>query len=148
VNQRRSAQHEMEQSVIRLFARRFRGYDNFTAFYGRGAAVANGSPAANRNESAPAARPMPHPKTPEPELGASDDRSEAPREVSRDPSKGTSPKALLFAWWCSVCHRREPFTLEDLVRFARDGWPVCCGQTVLGYSPAKPAEQQKEDEGG
>jgi hypothetical protein len=82
---------------------------------------------------------MPLPTPPEPELRAPPEQSDGTSaDAANDPSKGTSPKTLLFAWWCGVCHRREPFTLEDLVRFTRAGWPVCCGQTVLGSRVEEP----------
>jgi hypothetical protein len=40
-----------------------------------------------------------------------------------------------FVWWCAVCRREESFTEAELVRFARDGWPVCCGRQVYCYAP-------------
>ncbi len=34
--------------------------------------------------------------------------------------------------WCSACGRRVTCSPEDLLRYARHGWPDCCGQ-VMGY---------------
>jgi hypothetical protein len=38
-----------------------------------------------------------------------------------------------FVWRCLVCSRRERFGHAELERFMRDGWPVCCGETVLAF---------------
>ncbi|MDY3561929.1 hypothetical protein R5W23_003359 [Gemmata sp. JC673] len=36
-----------------------------------------------------------------------------------------------FRWRCLVCRREARFGSEHLVRFACDGWPVCCGEVVV-----------------
>jgi len=36
-------------------------------------------------------------------------------------------------WRCAACGRRDTFGFDALERFVRDGWPVCCGETVLAF---------------
>ena len=43
------------------------------------------------------------------------------------------PAAPLFFWRCAVCGRRDTFGAAELRTFANGGWPICCGQVVLGY---------------
>jgi hypothetical protein len=50
---------------------------------------------------------------------------------------GTYPSYLS---WCGVCRRTEPFTNDDMKRYARDGWPECCGQKMMCYAPPRPME--------
>jgi hypothetical protein len=56
-------------------------------------------------------------------------------EISSTPQHNPPVPGPPFVWWCAVCRREEPFTQADLARFARDGWPVCCGQQVYCYAP-------------
>jgi hypothetical protein len=32
---------------------------------------------------------------------------------------------------CGTCRRRFPCTPEDLLRYARDGWPKCCAEVMV-----------------
>lgn len=47
------------------------------------------------------------------------------------PSQAPAP-GKPFNWQCWVCRRRVEFGYEELKQFARGGWPVCCGEVVIG----------------
>jgi hypothetical protein len=57
-----------------------------------------------------------------------------------------TPVASLFFWRCPVCGRREPFGEAELQDFARQGWPICCGQVVLSYPTAIESRRRVEGE--
>ena len=50
------------------------------------------------------------------------------------PAPTTPP---VYAWWCARCRREALFGADELARFAREGWPVCCGERVYCYAPVE-----------
>ncbi len=42
-------------------------------------------------------------------------------------------KPQMFVSRCRTCGQTELFTADDLLRYRREGWPVCCGQRMRCY---------------
>ena len=61
-------------------------------------------------------------------------RETLPAETLRPGPGQPSP----FVSLCERCGRIGPFTYDDLARFAREGWPCCCGRQMLCSTPDAP----------
>ncbi|MDY3560013.1 hypothetical protein R5W23_001220 [Gemmata sp. JC673] len=46
-------------------------------------------------------------------------------------ASGTRPLRRPLVWWCAVCKRQELVDIDQLGRFFREGWPICCGEVAL-----------------
>jgi hypothetical protein len=70
-----------------------------------------------------------------------------PTEPPVAPSPEAQDPVPPFVWRCAVCLHRRPFGLDELEKFARLGWPQCCGETVLGFLAACTPEPPDEPRG-
>ena len=55
-----------------------------------------------------------------------------PPPMSETGRTATAPEEP-FMWRCTRCQRHETFGSESLRRFLNEGWPVCCGEVVMGF---------------
>jgi hypothetical protein len=46
---------------------------------------------------------------------------------------------------CDQCGRTEEVSHADLMRFTRQGWPKCCGQTMAYFVEAPPPTDPPTD---
>ncbi len=55
-----------------------------------------------------------------------------------------SPRAVRGILRCVACGRTEPCTADELLRFAVNGWPRCCGD-VMALGPPDLAPPGTDD---
>jgi hypothetical protein len=51
-----------------------------------------------------------------------------------DPKQATGTRLL----WCSACGRTQVCSADDLLGYARDGWPRCCNDVMAYFVRANP----------
>jgi hypothetical protein len=48
---------------------------------------------------------------------------------------------------CQSCRKVVDCSLDDFLRFTRDGWPRCCGEVMAQYGPVEKTALEVTDQG-